>query len=201
MIHTPIRFLILTVLLPILTFTLTACYTITLKERRVEGIGSAISIKLPGNLQNITLPMPVSPEAKPYYDGSRLYGENDAGLYIAVYTNRVDTKKMAADLQLKEEEAVRQNLSQTLDIITKAVLSNIDAQDLSVIRKEETTFQGKPAIAQTFTFTYEKKSMRARLLGFSDGPVTWIIVAAGDGSKEDKVKLVDEVLDSVTLQP
>lgn len=63
MIHTRIRFLILILLLPILALTLTACYTITLKEKRVDGLGSAISIKLPGNLQSFDLPIPVSPAA------------------------------------------------------------------------------------------------------------------------------------------
>lgn len=70
MIHTRIRFLILIVLLPILALTLTACYTITLKETRVDGIGSAISVKLPGNLQRLDLPIPVPPTAKPYYEAA-----------------------------------------------------------------------------------------------------------------------------------
>lgn len=200
MIHTPIRFLILIVLLPILALTLTACYTITLKERRVEGIGSSISIKLPGNLQSFDIPIPVDPAAKPYYEGSRLYGESDAGLYIAVYTNRVDVRKMADDLHLNQEEAVRQNLNGTIETASKAVLSQINARDVST-SQEKATFQGLPAITQTVTFTHEKKSMRARLLGFSDGPVTWIVVVACDGSKEDKIKLADEVIDSVSLQP
>ncbi|WP_296826328.1 hypothetical protein [uncultured Megasphaera sp.] len=200
MIHKPIRFLILTVLLPILALTLTACYTITLKEKRVEGMGSAISIKLPGNLQSFDVPIPVAPAAKPYYEGSRLYGENDAGLYIAVYTNRVDVRNMADDLQLKESEAIRQNLNGTVETTSKAVLAQLGVSDVSISRKD-TTFQGLPAVSQNLTFTYEKKSMQGRLLGFSDGPVTWIVVVACDGSKEDKVKLADQVMDSITLQP
>lgn len=200
MIHTRIRFLILIVLLPILALTLTACYTITLKETRVDGIGSAISVKLPGNLQRLDLPIPVPPTGKPYYEGSRLYGELDAGLSIAVYTTRVDIKTMATDLQLKEDEAVRHHLNGTIETASKAVLSQINAEDIST-SQEETTFQGLPAIIQTATFTREKKSMRARLLGFSDGPVTWIVVVACDSDKEDKIKLADEVLDSVRLQP
>lgn len=41
--------------------------------------------------------------------------------------------------------------------------------------------------------------MKARLIGFTDGPATWIVVVACDGSKEDKVKLADEVLDSIRI--
>ena len=200
MIHTRIRFLILIVLLPILALTLTACYTITLKEKRVDGLGSAISIKLPGNLQSFDLPIPVSPAAKPYYEGSRLYGENDAGLYIAVYTNRVDVRKMADDLQLKQEDAIRQNLAQTVDTTTQAVLAKIGAENVSTTQ-EERTLDGNPAVVRSAAFTYEKKSIRARLLGFSDGPVTWIVVVACDENKDDKIKLADEIIDSVSLQP
>ena len=145
MIHTRIRFLILIVLLPILALTLTACYTITLKETRVDGIGSAISVKLPGNLQRLDLPIPVPPTAKPYYEGSRLYGELDAGLSIAVYTTRVDIKTMATDLQLKEDEAVRHHLNGTIETASKAVLSQINAEDISTSRKKRPSRACRPS--------------------------------------------------------
>ena len=61
MTHTRIRSLCLALCLLILTLSLTACYTITLKERRVDGMGSAISLKLPGNLQKLAFPVPVDP--------------------------------------------------------------------------------------------------------------------------------------------
>lgn len=168
MIHTRIRFLILILLLPILALTLTACYTITLKEKRVDGLGSAISIKLPGNLQSFDLPIPVSPAAKPYYEGSRLYGENDAGLYIAVYTNRVDVRKMADDLHLTQEDAVRQNLAQTVDTTTQAVLAKIGAENVSTTQ-EERTLNGKPAVVRNAVFTYEKNPCGHASLDFQTG--------------------------------
>lgn len=94
MTHTRIRSLCLALCLLILTLSLTACYTITLKERRVDGMGSAISLKLPGNLQKLDFPVPVDPLTQRYFEGSRLYGEMDGGLYIAIYTNSIDTQQM-----------------------------------------------------------------------------------------------------------
>ncbi len=44
MTHTRIRSLCLALCLLILTLSLTACYTITLKERRGDCMGSAISL-------------------------------------------------------------------------------------------------------------------------------------------------------------
>lgn len=192
MTHTRIRSLCLALCLPILTLSLTACYTITLKERRVDGMGSAISLKLPGNLQKLDFPVPVDPLTQRYFKGSRLYGEMDGGLYIAIYTNSIDTQQMYDDLHIS------QRLNQTAEAAAGAVLSKIDAQNVSV-SQDTTTVSGQHAVVQTFTFTYQDKSMKARLIGFADGPATWIVVVACDGSKEDKVKLADEVLNSIRI--
>lgn len=192
MTHTRIRSLCLALCLLILTLSLTACYTITLKERRVDGMGSAISLKLPGNLQKLDFPVPVDPLTQRYFEGSRLYGEMDGGLYIAIYTNSIDTQQMYDDLHIS------QRLNQTAEAAAGAVLSKIDAQNVSV-SQDTTTVSGQHAVVQTFTFTYQDKSMKARLIGFADGPATWIVVVACDGSKEDKVKLADEVLDSIRI--
>lgn len=192
MTHTRIRSLCLALCLLILTLSLTACYTITLKERRVDGMGSAISLKLPGNLQKLDFPVPVDPLTQRYFKGSRLYGEMDGGLYIAIYTNSIDTQQMYDDLHIS------QRLNQTAEAAAGAVLSKIDAQNVSV-SQDTTTVSGQHAVVQTFTFSYQDKSMKARLIGFADGPATWIVVVACDGSKEDKVKLADEVLDSIRI--
>lgn len=192
MTHTRIRSLCLALCLLILTLSLTACYTITLKERRVDGMGSAISLKLPGNLQKLDFPVPVDPLTQRYFKGSRLYGEMDSGLYIAIYTNSIDTQQMYDDLHIS------QRLNQTAEAAAGAVLSKIDAQNVSV-SQDTTTVSGQHAVVQTFTFTYQDKSMKARLIGFADGPATWIVVVACDGSKEDKVKLADEVLNSIRI--
>ena len=192
MTHTRIRSLCLALCLLILTLSLTACYTITLKERRVDGMGSAISLKLPGNLQKLDFPVPVD------FKGSRLYGEMDGGLYIAIYTNSIDTQQMYDDLHISQGQAISQRLNQTAEAAAGAVLSKIDAQNVSV-SQDTTTVSGQHAVVQTFTFTYQDKSMKARLIGFADGPATWIVVVACDGSKEDKVKLADEVLDSIRI--
>ena len=191
MTHTRIRSLCLASCLLILTLSLTACYTITLKERRVDGMGSAISLKLPGNLQKLDFPVPVDPLTQRYFKGSRLYGEMDGGLDIAIYTNSIDTQQMYDDLHIS------QRLNQTAEA-AGAVLSKIDAQNVSV-SQDTTTVSGQHAVVQTFTFTYQDKSMKARLIGFADGPATWIVVVACDGSKEDKVKLADEVLNSIRI--
>lgn len=192
MTHTRIRSLCLASCLLILTLSLTACYTITLKERRVDGMGSAISLKLPGNLQKLDFPVPVDPLTQRYFKGSRLYGEMDGGLYIAIYTNSIDTQQMYDDLHIS------QRLNQTAEAAAGAVLSKIDAQNVSV-SQDTTTVSGQHAVVQTFTFTYQDKSMKARLIGFAYGPATWIVVVACDGSKEDKVKLADEVLNSIRI--
>ena len=105
MTHTRIRSLCLALCLLILTLSLTACYTITLKERRVDGMGSAISLKLPGNLQKLDFPVPVDPLTQRYFKGSRLYGEMDGGLYIAIYTNSIDTQQMYDDLHISQGQA------------------------------------------------------------------------------------------------
>ena len=192
MTHTRIRSFCLALCLLILTLSLTACYTITLTERRVDGMGSAISLKLPGNLQKLDFPVPVDPLTQRYFKGSRLYGEMDGGLYIAIYTNSIDTQQMYDDLHIS------QRLNQTAEAAAGAVLSKIDAQNVSV-SQDTTTVSGQHAVVQTFTFTYQDKSMKARLIGFADGPATWIVVVACDGSKEDKVKLADEVLNSIRI--
>ena len=85
MTHTRIRSLLLALFLVILTFSLTACYTITLKEKRIDGIGSSITVKLPGNPQKLDFPVPVDPLTQRYFKGSRLYGEIDSGLYVALF--------------------------------------------------------------------------------------------------------------------
>ena len=108
MTHTRIRSLCLALCLLILTLSLTACYTITLKERRVDGMGSAISLKLPGNLQKLDFPVPVDPLTQRYFEGSRLYGEMDGGLYIAIYTNSIDTQQMYDDLHISQGQAISQ---------------------------------------------------------------------------------------------
>ena len=184
MTHTRIRSLCLALCLLILTLSLTACYTITLKERRVDGMGSAISLKLPGNLQKLDFPVPVDPLTQRYFEGSRLYGEMDGGLYIAIYTNSIDTQQMYDDLHISQGQAISQRLNQTAEAAAGAVLSKIDAQNVSV-SQDTTTVSGQHAVVQTFTFTYQDKSMKARLIGFADGPATWIVVVACDGSKED----------------
>ena len=91
-----------------------------------------------------------------------------------------------------------QRINQTAEAAAGAVLSKIDAQNVSV-SQDTTTVSGQHAVVQTFTFTYQDKSMKARLIGFADGPATWIVVVACDGSKEDKVKLADEVLNSIRI--
>lgn len=200
MTHTRIRSFFFALFLLILTLSLTACYTVTLKERRVDGIGSSISLKLPGNLQKLDFPVPVDPLTQRYFKkGSRLYGEIDSGLYIAIYTNSINTQQMYDDLHISQGQSISQRLNQTAESAAGAVLSKINAQNVSV-SQDTTTVSGQHAVVQTFTFTYEDKSMKARLIGFADGPATWIVVVACDGSKEDKVKLADEVLDSINIQ-
>ncbi len=122
----------------------------------------------------------------------------DGGLYIAIYTNSIDTQQMYDDLHISQGQAISQRLNQTAEAAAGAVLSKIDAQNVSV-SQDTTTVSGQHAVVQTFTFTYQDKSMKARLIGFADGPATWIVVVACDGSKEDKVKLADEVLNSIRI--
>lgn len=141
MTHTRIRSLCLALCLLILTLSLTACYTITLKERRVDGMGSAISLKLPGNLQKLDFPVPVDPLTQRYFKGSRLYGEMDGGLYIAIYTNSIDTQQMYDDLHISQGQAISQRLNQTAEAAAGAVLSKIDAQNVSV--SQDTTTAAK----------------------------------------------------------
>lgn len=198
MTHTRIRSFLLALFLVILTLSLTACYTITLKEKRIDGMGSSITVKLPGNPQKLDFPVPVDPLTQRYFKGSRLYGEIDSGLYVAIYTNSIDTQQMYDDLHISQGQAISQRLNQTAEVAAGAVLSKIDAKNVSV-SQDTTTVSGQHAVVQDFTFTYEDKSMRARLIGFADGPATWIVVVACDGSKEDKVKLADEVLDSIRI--
>ena len=145
MTHTRIRSLCLALCLLILTLSLTACYTITLKERRVDGMGSAISLKLPGNLQKLDFPVPVDPLTQRYFEGSRLYGEMDGGLYIAIYTNSIDTQQMYDDLHISQGQAISQRLNQTAEAAAGAVLSKIDAQNVSV-SQDTTTVSGQHAV-------------------------------------------------------
>ena len=76
---------------------------------------------------------------------------------------------MATDLQLKEDEAVRHHLNGTIETASKAVLSQINAEDIST-SQEETTFQGLPAIIQTATFTAKKNPCEPACLDFLTGP-------------------------------
>lgn len=66
MTHTRIRSFLLALFLVILTLSLTACYTITLKEKRIDGMGSSITVKLPGNPQKLDFPVPVDPLTQRY---------------------------------------------------------------------------------------------------------------------------------------
>ena len=181
-----------------MTLSLTACYTITLKEKRIDGMGSSITVNFPEIRENSTSPSLSTRLRSAISRGSRLYGEIDSGLYVAIYTNSIDTQQMYDDLHISQGQAISQRLNQTAEAAAGAVLSKIDAKNVSV-SQDTTTVSGQHAVVQDFTFTYEDKSMRARLIGFADGPATWIVVVACDGSKEDKVKLADEVLDSIRI--
>ena len=123
MTHTRIRSFLLALFLVILTLSLTACYTITLKEKRIDGMGSSITVKLPGNPQKLDFPVPVDPLTQRYFKGSRLYGEIDSGLYVAIYTNSIDTQQMYDDLHISQGQAISQRLNQTAEAAAGAVLS------------------------------------------------------------------------------
>ena len=150
MTHTRIRSFLLALFLVILTLSLTACYTITLKEKRIDGMGSSITVKLPGNPQKLDFPVPVDPLTQRYFKGSRLYGEIDSGLYAAIYTNSIDTQQMYDDLHISQGQAISQRLNQTAEAAAGAVLSKIDAKNVSV-SQDTTTVSGQHAVVQDFT--------------------------------------------------
>ena len=147
MTHTRIRSFLLALFLVILTLSLTACYTITLKEKRIDGMGSSITVKLPGNPQKLDFPVPVDPLTQRYFKGSRLYGEIDSGLYVAIYTNSIDTQQMYDDLHISQGQAISQRLNQTAEAAAGAVLSKIDAKNVSV-SQDTTTVSGQHAVVQ-----------------------------------------------------
>lgn len=75
---------------------------------------------------------------------------------------------MADDLQLKQEDAIRQNLSQTVDTTTQAVLAKIGAENVSTTQ-EERMLDGKPAVVRSAAFTYEKNPCGRASLDFQTG--------------------------------
>lgn len=184
----------------LLCLTLAGCYQITLKERQVDGLASSITLKLPGNLQKLDFPVPVDPLTQRYFKGSRLYGEIDGGLYIAIYTNSIDSQQMYQDLHLENGQDISQRLNQTAETASKAVLEKVHIENFQASQNNDATVSGQHAVSQTFTFTYQGKAMQAKLLGFASGADTWIVVVGYDSNKKDKAQLADEVLQSVAIK-
>jgi hypothetical protein len=179
---------------------LAGCYHITLKETRVDGLQSSIKIKLPGNLQKLDFPVPLDPLTQRYFLGQHLYGELDSGLQIAIYTNSVDRNKMYEDLHIDNNDGdeYRNSLYELIESASSTVLNKIDAENVS-IEQGSTTISGQHALTQTYTFRVKDKKMEGRLIGFHSGPATWIIIVAYDASKQDKVDLANQVLQSVAI--
>lgn len=192
------RFFLLACFL-LLCLSLTACYSITLKEKHVDGIHSSLTVKLPGNLQKLDFSVPVDPLTQRYFQGSRLYGEMDGGLYVAIYTNSINTQQMYSDLHIENGQDISQRLNQTAETASQAVLEKIPIENFQATQPNETTVSGQHAVSQTFTFTYQDKAMQAKLVGFATGADTWIVVVACDANKKDKLELADEVLQSIKI--
>lgn len=172
-------------------------HPVNLTEKRIDGIDSQISISLPGTPHEIPLPVTLDPLTERYMKGQRFYGEINQGLHIGIFTVSIDSNQMYNDLHLTNGQAVGNTLSENIERASQAILSSIDAENVSA-QQESTSVSGEHAVKQTFTFTISDKKMKAQLLGFSHNNATWVILVACDADSKN-APAIDDIMSSVSI--
>lgn len=182
----------------IMALFLSGCgHTVNLTEKRIDGIDSQIMIALPGNAHELPLPVTLDPLTQRYLKGQRFYGEINQGLHIGIFTVSIDSGQMYSDLHLTNGQALGNTLSENIERASQAILSSIDAENISV-QQEAASVSGEHAVKQTYTFTVEDKRMKAQLMGFSHGNATWVILVACEADSKN-APAIDDIMKSITI--
>lgn len=193
------RYIPMMVLLLLSVFVLAACgHSVTLKEKRVEGVQSNIIIALPGNAHELPLPVTLDPITQRYVKGQKFYGEINQGLNIAIFTTTVSTGQMYQDLGITRGQAINDTLARTLESASGAILNKIDAEHVQA-SQESMTVSGVRGVVQTLSFDIGEKRMKAKLLGFTKEDATWIILVAAD-VESDSSSAIDDIITSVRVE-
>ena len=193
------RYIPMVILLLISVMVLSACgHSVTLKEKRVEGVQSNIVIALPGNAHELPLPVTLDPITQRYMKGQRFYGEINQGLTIAIFTTTIATSQMYTDLGITQGQAINDTLTKTMEHASEAILDKIDAEHVQA-KQEATTVSGVHGVVQTLSFDIGEKRMKAKLLGFTKEDATWIILVAAD-VESDGAGAIEDIITSVRVE-
>lgn len=193
------RLTVLAICLFLALAALTACYSVTLKERAVAGFHSTLAIQLPGNVQPLDTPMPVGKEYEPYVAGQKLYGEQEAGLRIAIYTSSLDSQALATMPTVTPDEVMHQYLLHTLQLATTAVTARLNAQDLT-FHEDPIMIQNHRALHRAMEFSRDGQAMTADLMAFHTEKDIWIVIVAYNTYEKNKAQMAQKILDSIRLQ-
>ena len=184
---------LLFVLVLFLCSILTACGP-ELKETKVEGFGSNITMKLPGELKKDSMQVPIDPTMKQFMKGQQLYQVEDNSLSVLIYTIGIDTQGYAGisgkDLAVSMQGPV--------NTFTKSFLSSMKAKNAK-IDKKTITVSGKEGIENTITFEAEDKKMALQVIAFQDDDAYWIILPIYQSDDKDAVKAADEMVKSIKI--
>lgn len=167
----------------------------TMKDTTVAGIGSNISVKLPGELKKDDTQLPIDPTMKQFIKGQQLYQVEDSSLSVIIYTIGIDTQGYAGisgkDLSVSMRGPV---ISYAKAILSSMKAKNIKEQD------EDITISGKPATVKTVTFEAEDKKMGMKLIAFQDNDAYWLLVPIYQSDDQDAVKAAEELVKSIQIK-
>jgi hypothetical protein len=167
----------------------------SLKETTVQGIDSAISVKLPGDLKKDDTKMPLDPTMKQYVKGQQLYRVDDSSLSVVIFTMSVDTQAFVGlsgqDLNVSMEGPTNSYV--------KAVLSSLKAKDVKQT-KENLEIGGKQVAARTITFTSEDKKMAIKVVAFQNKDAYWMIIPVYQTGDQDVEKAANDLVKSITVK-
>lgn len=180
-------------------FALTACYSVALKEQAVAGFHSTLALQLPGKVLPLDTPMPIGKEYEPYSVGQKLYGNEEAGLRIAIYTSSLDSHALATMPTVTPDEVMHQYLLHTLQLATTAVTAKLNAQDLT-FHEDPIMIQNHRALHRAMEFSRNGEAMTADLIAFHTDKDIWIIIVAYNTYEKNKAQMAQKILDSIRLQ-
>lgn len=180
-------------------FVLSGCYPKPLKEQAVSGYHSTLALTLPGPVDSLSVPMVISKDYEPYVGGQKLYGNEEGGMRIAIYTSTLDAKALSNQPTVTPDEVMHQYLLHTLQLATTAVTAKLNAQDLT-FQEEPIMIAGHRALHRGMEFSHEGQAMTADLIAFHTGQDIWIVIVAYNTYEKNKAQMAEKILNSIRLQ-
>lgn len=180
-------------------FVLSGCYPQPLKEQSVRGYHSTLALLLPGPVDALSAPMVISKDYEPYVGGQKLYGNEEGGMRIAIYTSTLDAKSLANLPTVTPDEVMHQYLLHTLQLATTAVTAKLNAQDLT-FQEEPIMIGSHRALHRGMEFSHEGQAMTADLIAFHTGQDIWIVIVAYNTYEKNKAQMAEKILNSIRLQ-